>query len=168
MPASASALKQIRSSSLGIVSSICRGGRASAVAIRSSSDFPGFGGERSSPGQELVEHHAQAEYVGAPIDPVPLATSLLGTHVGRCSSEPRPLAEVLVSHRKPEIRHTGFSHGIDQDVGGLDVPVDQPSGVGVVQGFGDCGHQFRRFTETGASSLILVARLLPSMYLDTT
>ena len=99
-----SAFRQIRSSSLGIVSSIWRGGRASVVAI-SSSDAPGRESppERSSPGQQLVEHHAQAEDVGSTIDPVTFAPGLLGTHVGRSSSNPATLAEVLVSERKTEV-----------------------------------------------------------------
>ena len=52
--------------------------------------------ERSATGQQLVEDDAQAEDVGSPIDPVTFAPGLLGTHVGRSSSDPATLAEVLV------------------------------------------------------------------------
>ena len=100
-----------------------------------------------SPGQQLVEDHAQAEDVRSPIDPVTFAPGLLGAHVGGRPSEPATLAEVLVLEGKPEVGDAGLARGVDQDVGGLDVPVDQPSGVGVMQGFGDRGDQFRRIPE---------------------
>ena len=63
----------------------------------------GFGDERSSPGQQLVENHAQAEDVRATIDSMPLATSLLGTHVRRSSRNPATPAEVLVLECKTEV-----------------------------------------------------------------
>ena len=142
-----SALRQIRSSSLGIVSSIWRGGRGSVpgdllhdLQVRITSEW-------SSPGQQLVEHHAQAEDVRSPIDPVTLTPGLFGAHVGGCSSYPATLAEVLVLERKPEVGDTGFARCVDQDVGRLDVPVDQPSGVGVMQCVGNRGDQFRRIPE---------------------
>ena len=81
---------------------------------------------------------------------MPFAPCLLGTHVGRCPSEPRPLAEVLVSERQPKVGNEGFARSVDQDVGGLDVPVDQTSGMGVMKGFGDRCHQCRRLVEAGA------------------
>ena len=91
-----SALRQIRSSSLGIVSSIWRGGRGSRgddllqdLQVRITPEW-------SSPGQQLVEDHAQAEDVRSPIDPVTLAPGLFGTHVGGCPGQPATLAEVLV------------------------------------------------------------------------
>ena len=87
----ASALRQIRSSSLGIVSSICRGGRASAWVTCSMSSGERVAPERPAPGQQLVEDDAQAEDVGPAIDPVPLAPRLLGAHVGRRARQPAPL-----------------------------------------------------------------------------
>ena len=151
------AFRQMRSSSLGIVSSIWRGGRASVVAIRSMQFVASFvfvlsfGDERSSTGQQLVEDHAQAEDVRTTIDTVTLASCLLGTHVSRSSSDPGTLAEVLILECKTEVGHEGVSRSVDQDVGGLDVPVDQSPGVGVVKGFGDRRHQFRRLVKAGAS-----------------
>ena len=100
---------------------------------------------------------------------MPFAPGLLGTHVGGRSGKPATLAEVLVLEGKAEVGDEGLARGVDQDVGGLDVPVDQASGMGVMKGFGDGGDQFRRLVETEASlSLILTARSLPSMNLDTT
>ena len=100
-----SAFRQIRSSSLGIVSSIWRGGRGSRGDQICSMDSPvvRIAPEWSSPGQQLVEDDAQAEDVGSPIDPVTFAPGLLGTHVGGCSSHPATLAEVLVLERKTEV-----------------------------------------------------------------
>ncbi len=65
-----SAFRQIRSSSLGIVSSIWRGGRGSAVVIDSMTSKSESPPEWFLPGQQLVEDHAQAEDVGPAIDAV--------------------------------------------------------------------------------------------------
>ena len=77
--ASTVAFRQIRSSSLGIVSSIWRGGRGSRggdlVHDPRRSESPRNG---LSPGQQLVEHHAQAEDVGSTIDPMSLAPACSG------------------------------------------------------------------------------------------
>ena len=73
---------------------------------------------------------------------MPLATSLFGTHVGRCPSDPTTLAEILVPERKPEVRDKRLSRRVDQDVGGLDVTVDQPSGVSIMQCVGNGGDEF--------------------------
>ena len=78
------------------------------------------------PVRKLVEDHAQAEDVGSPIDSMPLAASLLGTHVRRSSSNPATLAEILVLECQTEVGNERLPRAIDQDVGGLDVPVDQP------------------------------------------
>ena len=101
----------------------------------------------SSSRQQLVEHDAQAEDVGSPVDPVAFAPGLLGTHVGRRAGQPAPLAKVFILEGEPEVGHAGFARCVDQDVGGLDVPVDQAPGVGVMQGVGDGGNQLRRIPE---------------------
>ena len=87
----ASAFWQIRSSSRGIVSSIWRGGRASARWICSMTSVERVAPERPAAGQQLVEDDAQAEDVRAAVDPVPLAPGLLGAHVGGRAGEPAPL-----------------------------------------------------------------------------
>ena len=100
--------------------------------------------EWSVTGQQLVENDSQAEDVGSPVHPVTFASGLLGTHVSRgpCR-DAATLSEVLVSKRNTEVGETGFTRSVDQDVGGLDVPVDQPSAMGVVQCVGDRGDQSR-------------------------
>ena len=105
--------------------------------------------KRASPGQQFVQHHAQAENVAAAIDPVALATGLLGTHVGGRSGVAWPLADVLLPQGQPEIRHERLAAAVEQDVAGLDVPMDQSLAVGVVQRLGHRRHQFRRFRHGG-------------------
>jgi hypothetical protein len=72
---------------------------------------------------------------------------LFGTHIRWRANPPPTLAEILILEGEPEVGDTGPARGIDEDVGGLDVPVDQPPGVGVMQGVGDRGDQFRRIPE---------------------
>ena len=90
-----SAFWQIRSSSLGIVSSIWRGGRGSVVLIDSMTSGRESPAEWSLPGQQLVEHDAQAEDIRSTIDPVAFAPGLLGTHVGRRSGQSPHLCRSL-------------------------------------------------------------------------
>ena len=71
------AFKQMRSSSLGMPSSICRGGRASTWRDLLQQFRRRFGLERPPAGQQFVEDDAQAENVAAAIDPMPFATGLL-------------------------------------------------------------------------------------------
>ena len=108
-PASRVPSGQIRSSSLGIVSSIWRGGRGSVVVIGSRTFSERIAAEWSLAGQQLVEHDAQAEDIGTPVDPVALAPGLLGAHVGRRAGEPGPLAEVFILEGQPEVGHAGFA-----------------------------------------------------------
>ena len=147
-----SAFWQIRSSSLGIVSSIWRGGRGSVGVDRLQDVQERITPEWSLSGQQLVEHDAQAEDIRTTIDPVAFTPGLFGAHIGRRAGQPATLAEVFILEGEPEVRHAGLARRVDQDVGGLDVPVDQPSGVGVMQGVGDGGDQLRRIPE-GRSSL---------------
>ena len=100
--------------------------------------------ERPAAGEQLVEDDAQAEDVRAAIDPVPLAPGLLGAHVGRRPGQPGPLAVVLVPQRQPEVGDARLARRVEQDVGRLDVAVDQAPRVGVVQRLGDRRHQLGR------------------------
>ncbi len=54
---------------------------------------------------------------------------------------PPPLPKSSSLRAETEIRDAGFACCVDQDVGGLDVPVNQSSRVGVVQSVGDGGNQ---------------------------
>ena len=104
----------------------------------------------------------------AAIDPMPFATGLFGTHVGGRPGVAWPLAEVLLPQGQPEIRHERLAARVEQDVAGLDVPMDQPLLVGVVQRLGHRRHQFRRFCHGRPVRLDPLARVLPSMNFETT
>ena len=103
---------------------------------------------KQSPAREqFVEHHAQAENVRAAIDPMPFAASLFGAHVGRSSREAWSLANVPFSQGQPEIRHERLAGFVEQDVARLDVSMDQPLLVGVVQRLGHRRHQLHGFMQ---------------------
>ncbi len=96
---------QIRSSSLGIVSSIWRGGRGSVVLIDSRTSRRDIAAKRPLRGQQLVEHDPQAEDIRTTIDPVAFTPGLFGAHIGRRAGQPPTLAEVFILEREPEVRH---------------------------------------------------------------
>ena len=110
------------------------------------------GTERLASDQQFVEDHAQAEDVAAAIDPMPFATSLFGTHVGRRPGVAWPLAHVLLPQGQPEIRHERLAALVEQDVARLDVPMHQPLLVGVVQRLGHRRHQFDGFVQRQAGT----------------
>lgn len=89
--------------------------------------------------------HAQAEDVAAAIDPVPFATGLFGTHVGRRARVLWSLADVLFPQSQTKIDDEWLAVFPDQNVARLHVPMHKPLFVGVVQGFRDRRHQFGRF-----------------------
>src|SRR5262249_49104320 len=53
-------------------------------------------------------------------------------------------AEVLVAQGQAEVGDDGPAAGVEEDVGRLDVAVDQAALVGVVQGLGDLGDEVGR------------------------
>ena len=101
---------QIRSSSLGIVSSVCRGGRGSWVVICSMTSTVRITSKWSLAGQQLVENDAQAEDVGSPINPVTFAPGLLGTHVSRRPRQPLPLPKSSSRSARPK----SATHGLPE------------------------------------------------------
>ena len=80
------------------------------------------------------------------------ASGLFWAHIRWRSSQSPTLTEVLVSEGKTEISDSGLARCVDQDVGGLHVPVDQSSNMGIMQCVRYSGNQFRRVPE-GRSSL---------------
>ncbi len=104
-----------------------------------------FSLERPATRQQFVKHDAQAENVAATINPMPLASGLFGTHVGRRPGVNWSLADVLFSERQPEIDDIGLTVVADQDIARLHVPMDESLLVGVMQGVGYGRRQFRGF-----------------------
>src|SRR5262249_30739605 len=84
----------------------------------------GLGRERRLPRQHLVEHHAQREQVAARVDP--RAAQLLGRHVERRAERLARLRERGAARveRDAEIRDLRLAGAAEQDVGGLEVAVD--------------------------------------------
>src|SRR5271163_5030846 len=85
--------------------------------------------EWSPSDQQLVEDDAQAEDVAAAIDTVSLATSLLWTHVSRRPSILGAVADVLFFERQAEIDHKRLAGGVEEDVAGFDVSVNESLAV---------------------------------------
>ena len=131
----------MRSSSFGIASLICRGGRTSAAGDLLQHFGYRFSLERPTPRQQFVKHDAQAENVAATINPMPLASGLFGTHVGGRPGVPWSLADVLFPECQPEIDDIGLTVVTDQDIARLHVPMDESLLVGVMQGVGHGRHQ---------------------------
>ena len=79
---------------------------------------------------------AQGVDVGGGADPVALAPELLGGHVGRRAQDPVGVGEgrLVQGHGQAEVAHEGdppaLGVALQQDVGGLEVPVDQVQAVG--------------------------------------
>src|ERR1700677_4402927 len=103
--------------------------------------------KRLPPAQQYIQHHTQAENVRAAIHSMPLATSLLRTHVSKCPGVAWSLTDVLFLERQPKISDIRFSGAIQQDVARLDVPVDQSFSMSIVQSVGDRDDQCRRLTK---------------------
>ena len=152
-----------------MVSSIWRGrSRLDRGDLRQDSlgaSRPGTASGRS----ELVENDSQAEDVGAAVDPVPLAPGLLGTHVGGRAGESVPLAEVLLREHQAEVGDARFALEVEQDVGRLDVAVDQVCAYGR----GGAPRAIRATISAdsrndGRPCWSRSARLLPGTYLETT
>jgi len=97
--------------------------------------------EGGLPGQGLEQDRPQGVDVGPGVDGAGGAGGRLGGHVvGRPQELAAPRQAIpLVAQvaREAEIRQVGTSLAIDQNVGGLDVPVEDPLGVGVSHGLGD-------------------------------
>lgn len=109
--------------------------------------------ERGRPGQQLVEQHAKRVDVAAPVDLDAAQFRLLRAHVRRgpdelpVRREQRLLRQTLVRGLgDPEINDLGDWGPVvkrDQHVGRLDVAMDDPLVVGVVDGLADVGEEIQ-------------------------
>jgi hypothetical protein len=98
-----------------------------------------FGGERSLAGDQLVQHHAEGIEIRPGIKR--LAERLLGGHV-RHGADHRPLAGELLLGRALALAKRGEEAEVTElcgavrrqpDIAGLDIAMDDPVPVGVVQ-----------------------------------
>ena len=96
-----------------------------------------FPPERQSAGQSSVENHASRPDVGPAIQPVGLATNLLGRHVRKRAGYLSASQSLnLFIDRQAEIADFRPTVNVEQDVGGLQVAMDQSHGVGVMKRVG--------------------------------
>ena len=123
--------------------------------------------ERCLAGQQFIEQHAQAVDVCARVDVQTAHLRLLRAHVGRRANELLEagehclIRELNVGGRfgDAEIDHLGDRHAImqcHQDVGGLDVTVNDPFLMGVLHGMADLDEQLQTFD---GGQLVLVTVL---------
>jgi len=131
-------------------------GRARLIPDDLLNDTEQFPPERPSAGQQLEKDRAEAIDIRTPIHPMALAISLFGTHVGGRTRTAFSLAEIFLLQGQPEIDHERLAAAVEQDVAGLDVPVDQPLAVGVVQRLGNRRHQCRRLPKSRSVVLDLL------------
>lgn len=90
-------------------------------------DLGGLAREGQLPGEQLVEHHAEAVEVAAAVEA--LAVEDLGRHVfRRARAEP-----VGARGGEPEVGEPQAVAVVDEDVARLEVAVDQPAGVHELQ-----------------------------------
>ncbi len=111
--------------------------------------------------QQLVERHAQRVDVAPMVDDRPLRHRLLGAHVSQ-----RP--DHVAGHRQAgfglhprqaEVGDPEVAPGVDQQVGRLDVAVDDPQRMRVIQRLGRLHAQVGHGAEIGAATRgVLVAR----------
>ena len=94
--------------------------------------------------KQLVEDHAETEDIRTTVNSMSFTAGLLWTHVRRSSREPVFFAPVLFLQSQPKVRNEGLAGRVDQNVGRLDVAVNQPFAVGVMEGISDRGGQFYR------------------------
>ena len=93
--------------------------------------------ERYLPRQQLEENDAQGIQVRLMVHG--LSAGMLGGHVVGCTdggSQAREAGDLAGTHQSKISQH-GLAAGVEDDVGRLDVTVDESLGMGVVQGVGD-------------------------------
>ena len=93
--------------------------------------------ERHRAGDALVDHHAERIEVGPVVEP--LSAGLLGAHVMRGAPDRSGFVHRLGHGREAEVGELGLIERREQDVGRLDVAMDHPLMVGVIQGDGHLG-----------------------------
>src|SRR5207253_11267673 len=72
------------------------------------------------------------------------ATGLFGTHVGGSTGPGRSLAEYDVAQGQAEVGDDRVAFGVEQDVGRLDVAMDQAALMGMMQCLGGTGDDLGR------------------------
>ncbi len=95
---------------------------------------------------EHQENHAQRVNVGTAVEPARVAGELFGAHVGERAQQ---LAGPRLAHGRQnvggrdvsnaEVEHLGLSRFLDQNVAGLQVPMNHPPFVGMLHCIANLG-----------------------------
>ena len=128
------------------------GGRFRTASIVSTTLSPPNG---ARPVKQRVQHGAQAVDVAGGGHGAAAAAGLLGRHVRRRAEDRPGLGELDVGLdllRQPEVGDVRMALVVDQDVGRLEVAVQDAAGVGVGHRLGRLGHQ-----AGGGPRVVLVA-----------
>ena len=123
-----------------VVAELPRGARLAAQDLLEALGG-GFTAKRQPAGQAAIEDDADRPDVGPPVQAVGLAAHLLGSHVRKRAGHlapPQPLN--LLVHGQPEVADLGPALEVEQDVGRLQVAMDQPRRVRMVHGLGHRRH----------------------------
>ncbi len=100
--------------------------------------------ERAEAGEDLIQDDPQAPEVAPAVEPVDLAADLLGRHV---RTRPRQLAPVValgaLVQGQAEVAQVRPADRVEQDVGRLDVAVDEAQAVRVLERPRDADQQVR-------------------------
>ncbi len=120
--------------------------------------------ERQPTGQHLIEHDAQRIDVAASVDLIQLSTHLLRGHVERRAHRAAGLGQMglrIELARQTEVDHDrGVVRIADQDVSGLQVPVNDSLQVGGVHRLGDTAqHLHQRIARVAAQRQDRLERL---------
>ena len=105
-------------------------------------------------GQQLVERRAQRVDVGPVIDDPAAGRRLLGAHVPQRSEDVagHRQAAVGLHARQAEIGDPEVAMHVNQQVGGLDVAVDDPLAMGIIEGLGGLQAQVGHGAEIGTAA----------------
>ena len=96
--------------------------------------------KRRAPGQQMIQRRAQGIHVGAPRDTRPLAGRLFGRQVVRRTQHLPGDGQFRAAFQPPgqaEIHQVRLVLRINQNVGGLQIAVQNTSLMGVVYRLGD-------------------------------
>ena len=94
--------------------------------------------EGRAEGEQLVESHPERVDVSPAVDDDAPGQGLLGAHVAERAEQVAGEGQAVISLDlgQPEVGHPDVPLGVEEQVAGFDVPVEDAAGVGVVQRLG--------------------------------
>ncbi len=117
--------------------------------------------ERTPTGQEFIQHDSQAENVGPPIDQMAFTANLFRTHVRQRADDRVGLAVVFLSQRHAEVGQIRPVVEVEQNVGRLNVAMDDSFQMGDMDGLGHLSGELSRCRECQGCSFDLGRQIGP-------